>query len=83
MTVYCKFIKIPLGFERIGNIRRNIIRLRPLSIKKVTNEETTAAQTSSSRLKEPNIFKEIGAVTVCAPLAAEREDAINLGLNFE
>lgn len=49
----------------------------------VTNGETTVAETIPIGLKEPNIFKEIGAVTVCAPLAAERDDAINLGLNLE
>ncbi len=34
-------------------------------------------------LKDPKNLSEIGAVTVCAPLAAAREDAIGLGLKRE
>jgi hypothetical protein len=30
ITVYWKFIKIPLGFARIGKIRLRIIRASPL-----------------------------------------------------
>jgi hypothetical protein len=30
ITVYWKFIKIPLGFARIGKIRLNTIKARPL-----------------------------------------------------
>ena len=45
--------------------------------------DTTVEDTIPIGLKAPKIFKEIGAVTVCAPVAAEREDAIILGENFE
>ena len=51
-------------------------------MKIVTKGETTVADTIPIGLKEPKSLREIGAVTVCAPLAAEREDAIILGLNL-
>lgn len=34
-------------------------------------------------LKDPKILREIGAVTVWAPVAAESDEAIILGENFE
>ena len=49
----------------------------------VTNGETTVAETIPIGLNEPNSFREIGAVKVWAPVAADNEPAIYLGLNFE
>ena len=51
-------------------------------MKIVTNGETTVADTIPIGLKEPKSLREIGAVTVCAPVAAESEEAIIFGLNF-
>ena len=76
-------IKIPLGLARKGKIRLRRIKSKPLYIKIVMKGDTTVEDTIPIGLKAPKIFKEIGAVTVCAPVAAEREVAIILGENFE
>ena len=47
------------------------------------NGDTTVEDTIPMGLKAPKIFSEIGAVTVCAPVAAESDEAIIRGENFE
>ena len=47
------------------------------------NGDTTVEDTIPMGLKAPKIFSEIGAVTVCAPVAAEIDEAIIRGENFE
>ena len=52
-------------------------------MKTVTKGETTVAESIPIGLKEPKILSESGAVMVCAPVAADKEEAIALGLNLE
>ena len=76
-------IKIPLGVARNGKIRLRRIKTKPLYIKIVINGETTVLEIIPMGLKAPKIFKETGAVMVCAPVAAESEEAIIRGENLE
>ena len=59
------------------------MRTRPEYIKIVIMGETTVAETIPIGLKEPKILSDIGAVKVWAPVAADKDEAIGLGLNFE
>ena len=52
-------------------------------MKSVTKGDTTVADTIPIGLKEPKSFKEIGAVMVCAPVAAANDEATGFGVNFE
>ena len=49
----------------------------------VINGDTTVAEMIPIGLKEPNSFSEIGAVTVCAPVATDNEEDTAFGVNFE
>ena len=46
------------------------------------NGDTTVEDTIPIGLKAPKIFNEIGAVTVCAPVAAESDEANIFGQNL-
>ena len=52
-------------------------------MKHVTKGETIVAETIPIGLKEPKSLSEMGAVKVCALVAAESDDAAALGKSFE
>ena len=49
----------------------------------VIKGDTIVAETIPMGLKEPKSLRDIGAVKVWAPVAADKEEVRNLGLNFE
>ena len=73
IIVYSKFIKIPLGTASGGIIRLTIINKSPEYMNIVTTGETTEVAIIPIGAKLPNIFKETGAVKICAPVEEPSE----------
>ena len=73
MTLYCIFTKNPLAVEIKGNTRLKIIKASPEYIKKVIKGEMMEVAIIPIGQKQPNTFKDIGAVKICADVDDDKD----------
>ncbi len=81
ITVYWKFIQIPLGSINNEKIEPTNIKLIPVYIKKVISGDTNNDAKMPAGAKLPNNLSEIGAVKVCAAIEALKDEDIITGKN--